>query len=168
MVVLPVDAPAAAVDDPAVTHLLEDRGIAVVRNGATMAVQPTDQTLSPSLSVQTLGSEILVTATGEFDLASSPVVAATFAEAVTESCRRVVVDVSGVTFLDVAGLRALRAEPVLGDRAVEVCFRAPSGPVRRVLELVDMCTLIETPPAGLNGHGRRRCTATKPVVAEGD
>ena len=119
------------------------------------------------LSVQTLGSEILVTASGEFDLASSPAVDAMFAETVTDTCRRVVVDVSGVTFLDAAGLRALRAGSSAGDEGVEICFRAPSRPVRRILELIEMWGFIETSAAALNGDGRPLCTASKRVVSEG-
>ena len=134
-----------------------------------MPGQSTDETLSLCLSVQTLGPEIVVTATGELDLASASAVTAMFAEVVTETCRRVVIDGTGLTFLDAAGLRALRAGPARGDGGVEICFRAPSRPVRRVLELTDMCGLIETPVAAPDGDEHRMSAATKTVMApEGD
>ena len=139
-----------------------------VGNGTTMDAQRIDDNSRPYLSVRALGSEALIIATGEFDLASAPAAAAVFSDVLTETCRRVVIDVSGVTFLDAAGLRALRAESTPTTRAITICFRAPSRPVRRVLELVGMFDLIEgvQPKAG---RGRRRtCTATTPVDVEGD
>jgi len=120
------------------------------------------------LSVETRGSEIFVTAVGEVDLAAAPAVDAMFAGAVTGTYRRVVIDVSGVTFLDAAGLRALRAGPTADDEGVEVCLLAPSRPVRRILELIDMCTLGDTSTPAPNGDGRRSSTSIEPVVAAGD
>ena len=122
---------------------------------------------SPScLSVQTLGDEVLVVAAGEFDLNSRPVVDAMFAEVASAGCRRVLIDVSGVTFVDIAGLRALRAGPVADDSAIEVCLRAPSRPVRRILELVDTSRCREM-PAARDGDGHRRSAAGEPVMSEG-
>jgi anti-sigma B factor antagonist len=166
MVRLPVDASAAAVDDPAVTPLLDDRGDAAVGNGTTMSGLPTFESSSLRLAVQAAGCEVLVAATGEFDLAGSPVVEAMFAEVVTTSCRRVVIDVSGVTFVDAAGLRALRGPASCAGR-LEVCLRAPSRPVRRVLELIDMVEH-DGPSASPRRDDRQLCFATESALREGD
>lgn len=133
-----------------------------------MAGRSTYETPALCLSVETRGSEIFVTAAGEVDLASSPAVDAMFAEAVTGTCRRVVIDVSGVTFLDAAGLRALRAGTTSDEEGVEICLLGPSRPVRRILELIEVCALAETPSGALNGGGRSSSTSIEPVVQEVD
>ncbi len=130
-----------------------------------MSGLPTFESSSLRLAVQAAGCEVLVAVTGELDLAGSPVVEAMFAEVMTTSCRRVVIDVSGVTFLDAAGLRALRG-PSSGDGRVEVHLRAPSRSVRRVLELIDM---VERggPSASPKGGDRQLCFATGSSLREG-
>jgi anti-anti-sigma factor len=89
------------------------------------------------LSIQRLDDELLVTVAGELDMASAPVVVTTLAESLPATCRRVVIDASGVVFVDVAGLRALHGRPNGWAADVEVCLRAPSPAVRRLLGLVD-------------------------------
>jgi anti-anti-sigma factor len=109
----------------------------------------TDESPYPPLrlSVQVRGPEVVVAASGELDLAGVPAVTATLAEAVTARCRRVVIDASALTFLDAAGLRALCAKPAGRDGDLDVVLRAPSPPVRRLLELTNMCGLVERPVA---------------------
>jgi anti-anti-sigma factor len=107
------------------------------------------------LSVQRLDDELLVTVAGELDMASAPVVLTTLAESLPASCRRVVIDASGVVFVDVAGLRALHGRPNGWGADVEICLRAPSPAVRRLLGLVDPTWLSARPtPAhdGADGH----------------
>ena len=166
-VALPVDAPAAAVDDPAVTHCLMTVTLPV-GNGTTMDAQRTDENSQPCLSVRSLGPEAVVIATGEFDLASAPAAAAVFADVLTETCRRVVIDVSGVTFLDAAGLRALRAESAPATRAITICFRAPSRPGAQGARAGRHVRTDRGCPAhGWTPPGRRMCAVTTSVDVEG-
>jgi len=102
-----------------------------------------DRPLFFSSSVHTNGAEVVVTVSGELDAASGPALTALMAEAASFGRRRVVVDVSAVTFLDAAGLRALRGEPDGWAQGVAVVLRAPSRPVTRLLELTDSCGLLE-------------------------
>jgi anti-anti-sigma factor len=92
------------------------------------------------LHAQVFGTEILLTASGELDIGSVSDVTALFAELMTPECALVVVDLSGVTFIDWAALRSLLA----GARPdVELLLRSPSRPVRRLLELTELCHLVE-------------------------
>jgi anti-anti-sigma regulatory factor len=87
-----------------------------------------DESFDFCLSVRPLGPEVLVTLCGELDAASAAAVDAMFAEAVTATCRRVLIDASGVTFLDAARLGALLAGPA--ERGGEILVRAPpAGPL---------------------------------------
>jgi stage II sporulation protein AA (anti-sigma F factor antagonist) len=75
---------------------------------------------------------------GELDLASAPVLVSRIVE-LAGSWRAVSVDVSGLSFMDLAGLRALLASKELAGQArcrVEITG-PPQRPVRRLLELVD-------------------------------
>ena len=109
----------------------------------------------------------LIAASGELDLAGVPAVTATLAEAVTARCRRVVIDASALTFLDAAGLRALCTKPAGRDGDLDVVLRAPSPPVRRLLELTNMCGLVERPVAPLErGAGRMIAAANSLTTAE--
>ncbi len=89
------------------------------------------------ISVQRLDDELLVTVAGELDLASAPVLVTTLTESLLPSCRRVVIDACDVVFVDAAGLRALHGGPNGWGADVELCLRAPSAAVRRLLGLVD-------------------------------
>ena len=85
----------------------------------------------PSLSVQ-----------GHVDMATAPALAERLDAAIRESVGSFVLDLSGVDFLDSAGLTVLlRARGVLGreDRALAVI--CPHGPVRRVFELSGLSTV---------------------------
>jgi len=70
---------------------------------------------------------------GEVDLGCGEAFRDAFARAEASGARRIVVDVSGVTFLDCGGLRLLEQTAAACDR--EVWLRAPSRPVRRIAEL---------------------------------
>ena len=73
---------------------------------------------------------------GEVDMETAPALETALEETIRESAGAIVLDLSGVEFLDSSGLQVLlRARALLGreDRAlVLVC---PFGPVRRVFEL---------------------------------
>jgi anti-anti-sigma factor len=108
------------------------------------------------LSAQVLGPDVLVTMAGELDIQSAPAVAALYAEVVTDACCRVVVDASGLTFLDGAGVRALHAAPP----GVEVIVRAPSRPARLVLDVLAGTALRDGPVTAVQPEG------TTPVSAQ--
>lgn len=97
----------------------------------------TDDPFELHVSVQRLGEELLLTVAGELDLATAPAVTAKFAESIPPTCRRVVIDASGVSFVDAAGLRALQAAPARCGTGVEIVIHRPSRPMRRILDLTD-------------------------------
>lgn len=70
---------------------------------------------------------------GEVDLGCGEAFRDAFAQAADGPARRIVVDVSAVTFLDGGGLRLLEQTAAASGR--EVWLRAPSRPVRRIAEL---------------------------------
>jgi anti-anti-sigma factor len=97
----------------------------------------TDHPFELRVSVQRLGEELLLTVAGELDLETAPAVTATMAEHMPPTCRRIVIDASEVSFVDAAGLRALRAAPAGWGTDVETVIHRPSRPMRRILELTD-------------------------------
>jgi len=62
-----------------------------------------------NLSLVAQPPEALVTLQGELDLASSPIVSARLRAAMDSGCRRMMVDLSGVTFVDASALGMLTA-----------------------------------------------------------
>jgi anti-sigma B factor antagonist len=79
---------------------------------------------------------------GHVDLATAPALTERLDAAIRESVGSFALDLSGVDFLDSAGLTVLlRARGVLGreDRALAVI--CPHGPVRRVFELAGLSTV---------------------------
>lgn len=81
----------------------------------------------------TCGDAAAVLLRGEFDFGCGEILRDAFARVTTSGTERIVVDVSGVTFLDCGGLRLLERTAAACDR--EVWLRAPSRPVRRIAEL---------------------------------
>lgn len=82
---------------------------------------------------------LVVEVVGEVDMATSPQVALAL-EAAGETCRRVVVDLSEVTFLDSSGLNALVvARRALSARDIELRVVSPTDHVvRRVFEIAQL------------------------------
>jgi anti-anti-sigma factor len=107
------------------------------------------------LSAQVLGPDVLVTMSGELDIQSAPAVAALYADVISDACRRVVIDASGLTFLDGAGVRAIHG----GPPSVEVIVRAPSRPARLVLDLVAPGVITKRPVARPPADGTERVPA---------
>jgi anti-anti-sigma factor len=104
-----------------------------------------------SASLQAVEAEVVITACGELDAASGSTLTDVIVQAVSTPCRRVIVDASAVTFLDAAGLHVLCGRTLGRGAEVPIMLRAPSRPVKRLLELTDLCGLIETtsgPPPG--------------------
>ena len=83
--------------------------------------------------------------TGEIDAAVQTQVEDMLADTPASGARRVVVDVSGVTFMDSGGLRLLyRAASVFPERPL---LRGVPGHVRDLLELTGVAPLFDTDPA---------------------
>lgn len=80
-----------------------------------------------------------IVASGELDLTAVPLVRAAFEELGASGHRRAVVDLAGVSFVDLAGLRAFAAAAADG---YDLEVRNASPWVRRVLELTALDTVL--------------------------
>lgn len=92
------------------------------------------------------GRSVIVTLEGEFDMS----VEGLFTETVTQGVvhnghSSVVLDVSGVTFLDSSGIGAmLRARQEAVARGSRFVLSQPSAPVTKVLEIAGLASHFET------------------------
>jgi len=78
----------------------------------------------------------VVVATGEIDIASSPGLWVALSEAIAAGQGEVIVDLSGVTFIDSQGLNVLlRAYKALSPEGRELCLRSPRPQARKALEV---------------------------------
>lgn len=96
----------------------------------------------------TVDDALVLAVTGEVDMTTAPELAKAI-ELVSDHTASVVVDLSGVTFLDSSGLGALlRAQRELGERGIGLRVVTPAdSPVRRVFEitqLVDPLAVVES------------------------
>jgi len=90
------------------------------------------------------GRQAVVSLRGEHDLSTAPALAAALAEASALGAGDVVVDLSGVLFMDAAVIKEIvdRREGLhLGSRTLTL--RAPSPSAWRVLELCDLTGMVE-------------------------
>jgi anti-anti-sigma factor len=110
---------------------------------------------SPSVSVtrpgpRCLGSDPLRTVVwvrGEHDMATRAELFVTIAQAARLADDDVVVDLSGVTFMDASTMGALvLAHNRLRARSRSLCVRAPSPPARRLFDVCGLVRLVEEPP----------------------
>jgi anti-sigma B factor antagonist len=82
------------------------------------------------------GSVVFVVLNGELDLASAPDLERELLAAEAESPTRVVIDLSGLGFMDSTGLQALlRARERAGSKRYELALRPGPHQVQRVFEL---------------------------------
>ena len=79
------------------------------------------------------GDRATVSVRGELDLATKPVLVEALAAVVAGGARHVVVDMSGVSFVDSTGLAAILEARRVG---ASITLRNPVGRVRKLLELV--------------------------------
>jgi anti-anti-sigma factor len=79
------------------------------------------------------GRTWVIVASGELDIAACDAVDEAFSNVPMDRCDRVVVDARGLQFLDASGVRALL--DAAAASGVELWLRAPSDPVRLVIEL---------------------------------
>jgi anti-sigma B factor antagonist len=97
--------------------------------------RPSDDERSVSVTADADGG-VLIGVVGEIDLATADHLWAAVIEAMTAWTGDVVVDLSGVTFLDSQGLSALlRAHKDCGIDAARLTLRSPSRQVRKVFEV---------------------------------
>ena len=86
---------------------------------------------------------------GEIDVATAGIVTERLEETILASEGAVVVDLSGVDFLDSSGIAALlRARGMLGRADRSLVLVCPAGPVRRVLALTgieELFVLLDSP-----------------------
>lgn len=95
-----------------------------------------------SVEVTDGGEAVLVSARGEFDVATAPLLEAALSRAVAAS-RDVLVDLREASFMDARGVHEiLVAERALERLGCTISLRHPSGEVRRVLELTGAARLV--------------------------
>ena len=82
------------------------------------------------------GRTRVVVATGEIDMASAPALWEALSEAIAAGQGDVIVDLSGVTFIDTQGLSVLlRAYKALSPEGRGLCLRSPCPQARKALEV---------------------------------
>jgi anti-anti-sigma factor len=91
------------------------------------------------VDIQERGDIVVARVTGELDIAGASATGESLGEAVPTSARALVVDFSGLEFIDSSGVAMLFAlARRLGNRRQELRVVARSGePVHRVLEIVE-------------------------------
>jgi anti-sigma B factor antagonist len=91
------------------------------------------------LEIEERGEVVIARVTGELDLAGAPATGEAISEAVPTSAHALVVDFSGLEFIDSSGIAMLfNLVRRLGSRRQELRVVAVDGkPVARVLEIVE-------------------------------
>lgn len=100
-----------------------------------------DQAVGPDLRLTTDrdGNRAVVTVQGELDAYSAPGLEEEASGLLAAGVSELVFDLSGTNFLDSSGLRAiLTAQRRLVDRDGRLSLRAPSEPVRRLLDITGL------------------------------
>jgi anti-sigma B factor antagonist len=100
-----------------------------------------DHAVGPDLSLATdrAGARAVVTVKGELDAYSAPSLEEEASRLLADNISELVLDLSGTRFLDSSGLRAiLTAQRRLADRNGRLALRAPSEPVRRLLDITGL------------------------------
>ena len=90
------------------------------------------------------GDRTVLTLRGEIDVSSVDRLVAALADAHRTDHRYVVVDLEGVTFIDLRGMTALYTA---GNDGLSITLRNPSRLTRRVIELADMGNVLPIEPA---------------------
>jgi anti-sigma B factor antagonist len=104
------------------------------------------ETTEPLLevSVDESGDFTVVTIEGEVEFATAPRLRGILLDLARAGAARVVLDLSGVSFLDSAGLSLLiQAKKRLANGDSDLVLRAPRENVRRVLEISGVSELFE-------------------------
>ena len=100
-----------------------------------------DQAVGPDLKLATErdGARAVVTIQGELDAYSAPSLEEEVSQLLGDGVTELVLNLSGTKFLDSSGLRAiLTAQRRLSERDGRLSLRAPSEPVRRLLDITGL------------------------------
>ena len=90
----------------------------------------------------------LVCLRGEYDMSTAPALAALLAAAIARDGTDVVIDLSGVDFIDAATVGVIiRAREFLQERSRSLTLRSPSPCARRILGLCGVAEVTPTPTA---------------------
>ena len=85
------------------------------------------------------GDDFVLAVSGELDPHTAPVLAGHLGEAGKQGSGRVILDLSGVSFVDSSGLRVLiEAQQNLGEADREFAVRNPSEAVTRLLKITGL------------------------------
>jgi anti-sigma B factor antagonist len=113
---------------------------------------PTMQAIPPgtlSISVHLDGDRHVIEPTGELDIASAPVLEATVADLCASGAKTVVIDLSGLTFIDSTGLRAiLTAQRICDSQSCGFSLVPGAKSIQRLFVLTG---LLEHLPFQANG-----------------
>ena len=84
-------------------------------------------------------ADVVVAVEGQIDMATVPALWGSLEEATSAVSTRLIVDVSGMTFVDSTGMAVfLMAHKRLRNQGAELVLRGPTPPVRRVLQIVGL------------------------------
>ena len=100
-----------------------------------------DQAVGPDLTLSTdrAGARAVVTIAGELDAYSAPGLEGEVSQLLADEVAELVFDLSATRFLDSSGLRTiLTTQRRLADRDGRLVLRAPSEPVRRLLDITGL------------------------------
>jgi anti-anti-sigma factor len=100
-----------------------------------------DQAVGPDLTLSTErdGTRAAIAITGELDAYSAPGLENEVAQLLADGVTDLTFDLSATRFLDSSGLRTiLTSQRRLGDRDGRLALRAPSEPVRRLLDITGL------------------------------
>jgi len=118
-----------------------------------------DAVLSTTAHLETAtrvyGSTVTVTMTGELDLAVADGLAHVLHRALAQRPRILVLDLSGLTFVDCAGIRAvLAARRQVEAHAAHLSIVPAAGPVHRVFDLAGVASSLPFVPVAVIGAER--------------
>ena len=115
--------------------------------------EPAANVLRIEISPAPEGTPVLVALAGEMDIVSSRTFADTISELEQSAPDRIVVDLSGLTFVDSSGINALlQAARTVEARGGSLVLAAPGRHVRHVFEIArvaDVVPVIEEPAEAL-------------------
>lgn len=100
-----------------------------------------DQAVGPDLTLSTerAGPRAVIAITGELDAYSAPGLEAEVGKLLSDGVMDLVFDLGATRFLDSSGLRTiLTSQRRLVDRDGRLALRAPSEPVRRLLDITGL------------------------------
>jgi anti-sigma B factor antagonist len=116
------------------------------------------------LSIQHVGDDALITASGGINTTTSPELWSTLCEQLTSRPRRLVLSLSGVACLDTAGLTALVAATSRAKNfAVDFRIAAPSHPVARTLQRTLFDEVLPIYPSVTTALGEPPIPAPPPI-----